>query len=187
MPMNDSKIIELFFERSEKAIFELSNKYGKVCMKVAYNILGNKEDSEECVNESYLGVWNAIPPEKPNPLLAFTLKIVRNLSLNRARYNSRQKRNNNLNECIEELDWLLPSRESLEDEFDVKQTAKYIDEFLSMLDEDNQMLFVRRYWYMDSYSDLSKASGLKEGTIRTRLSRTRESLRLFLNKKGVVI
>ena len=187
MPMNDSKIIELFFERSEKAIFELSNKYGTICMRVAYNILENAEDSEECVNDSYLGVWNAIPPEKPNPLLAFVLKIVRNLSLNRVRYNSRQKRNSNLNECLNELEWHLPSVQNVDEEIDVKLTASYINDFLSTLDESNQMLFVRRYWYMDSYKDLAKQSGLKEGTIRARLSRTRESLRNFLNEKGVIV
>lgn len=90
--MDDSKIIELFFQRSENAIGELSQKYGKLCRFTANNILGNLEDSEECVNDAYLGVWNAVPPKKPDNLPAFLLKIVRNLSVNRLKYNAAEKR-----------------------------------------------------------------------------------------------
>lgn len=101
--MDDSKIIDLFFERSEKAIVELSKKYGSVCMKVSMNVLNNHQDAEECVNDSFLGVWNAIPPEKPNPLLAFVCRIVRNISINRYKKNNTKRRKSNYDLCLAKL------------------------------------------------------------------------------------
>lgn len=184
--MSDSDIIDLFFGRSEMAIIELSKKYGKICMKVSYSILNNIEDSEECVNDSYLSVWNTVPPQRPNPLLAYLLKIVRNISLNRYDYNSRKKRNNTYDECLYEIEWSLASPDTPENEFNAKLIASSIDEFLETLDDMTQMLFVRRYWYMDSYKDLSKLSSLKEETIRKRLSRTRNSLMHFLEERGII-
>lgn len=185
--MDDSKIIDLFFERSDKAIVELSSKYGSVCMKVSMNVLNDFHDAEECVNDSYLGVWNAIPPEKPNPLLAFVCRIVRNVSINRYKRNRAKKRQSNYDLCLEELEGCVSADNSVEEAFDFSELSAYIDEFLDSLSEVNRMLFVRRFWYMDSYEDISKASGLKEGTIRTRLSRTKGDLKKFLEKRGVVV
>lgn len=186
--MEDSKIIELFFERSERAIEELSEKYGKKCMQVAYNVLGNMQDSEECVNDSYLGVWDAIPPEKPNPLLTFVLKIVRNLSLKRCRYNSAKKRAEVYSACFDELDDLISSRYLVEEEYDAKQLRKYINEFLKGLSKENRMLFVRRYWFMDSYETLAGITGLSEEAIRKRLSRLRKDLEeCAKNSQGVSV
>lgn len=185
--MDDSKIIELFFERSENAIVELSEKYGDICMKTAFNIIGNKEDSEECIHDSYLGVWNKIPPERPKSLLAFLLSIVRNISINRYEYNSRQKRAGNYGACLDELEWHISSVETPETELDATILSSYIDEFLDTLNKNNRMLFVRRYWYMDSYKELSKITGLNENALRTRLSRIRDNLRKYLNERGVII
>lgn len=181
--MDDNKIIDLFFERSEKAIVELSNKYGSVCMKVSMNVLNNYQDAEECVNDSYLGVWNAIPPQKPNPLFSFVCKIVRNISIDRYKKNRRQKRKGNYDLCIEELEDCIASPRTVEDDYAGAELSACIDDFLDSLTKINRMIFVRRFWYMDSYEDIAKASGLREGTIRTRLSRTKGDLKKFLRRK----
>lgn len=185
--MDDRKIINLFFERSEKAIVELSNKYGSVCRKVSMNVLNNHRDVEECVNDAYLGVWNTIPPEKPNPLLAFVCRIVRNISINRYKKNTSQKRKGNYDLCLEELQNCITTQGSIEEDLEETELSSYIDEFLDSLTQINRMLFVRRFWFMDSYEDIAKASGLKEGAIRTRLSRIKADLKKYLEKKGVII
>ncbi len=184
--MDDKKIIELFFARSEKAVNELSDKYGSVCMKAAMNILADKRDAEECVNDSYLSVWETVPPQKPESLLAYVCKIVRNLSLKRIKHNSAKKRSGNYGSCFEELAECLPSAETVEDEIQASELSGIIDEFIDTLDYTNRLLFVRRYWFMDSYEDLSNITGIKEGAVRTRLSRIRGRLRDYLEKRGIL-
>lgn len=183
--LEDEKIIDLFFKRSENAITELSQKYGQLCMTVSMNILGNTEDAEECVNDSYLGIWNAIPPHKPDNLTAFLCRIVRNLSLKRCSHNSAEKRKSNYGVCIDELDECLPSENTVESELELNELSGTLDNFISQLDKTNRFLFVRRYWFMDSYESLSKATGIKEQAIRTRLSRIRSNLKKFLAEQGV--
>lgn len=185
--MEDSQIIDLFFERSERAIDELSKKYGASCMKVAFNVLGNKEDSEECVNDSFFGVWNKIPPEKPNPLLVYLLRIVKNLSIKRCQYNGAKKRADAFILNIEDFEWVSREEDSTEKKFDTMMISQYIDEFLDMVSEENRMLFVRRYWYFDKISDIAKEAGLKEATVRKRLQRIRDELKFYLLGKGVSI
>ncbi len=184
--LEDEKIIELFFKRSENAITELSQKYGQLCMTVSMNILGNNEDAEECVNDSYFGVWNAIPPHKPDNLTAFLCKIVRNLSLKRCSRNSAEKRKSNYGVCIDELDECLLSANTVESELEFGELSGTLDKFIAQLDKTNQFLFVRRYWFMDSYESLSKSTGIKEQAIRTRLSRIRSNLKKFLAEQEVI-
>ena len=183
--MDDSRIIELFFEHSEKAISELSSKYGGVCMKIAQNVLNNHQDAEECVNDTYLGVWDTIPPKKPDSLLAYVCRLARNISVNRYKYNSAQKRNGIYDVCISEWDECISSNETAEDRFDTKELSRYIDEFLDTLDKINRMLFVRRYWYLDSIENLASMTRLSAGNVRTRLSRLRDMLKKFLENRGV--
>ena len=128
--MDDEKIIELFFERSEQAIVELDNKYGKLCHNISSNILNNKQDAEECVNDTYLGAWNTIPPERPNPLLSFICKIVRNLSITRHHANTAAKRNSTYDVALDELVETLASPTSVEDEIETKLLASIIENFL---------------------------------------------------------
>lgn len=156
-------------------------------MKTAYNILENQEDAEECVNDSYLIVWNSVPPQNPNPLLAFLLKIVRNTSLNRLKYNTRQKRNSKYDECIDEWNYCFSSNEKSDAEINASELTKLIEEYLDSISKTNRMIFVRRYWYVDSYETIAKLTGLKENAIRTRLSRTRSDLKKYLKKRGVQI
>lgn len=187
MTTDDSKIIDLFFERSEEAIVELSKKYGSLCMKISMNILNNMQDAEECVNDSYLGAWNTIPPERPDPLLSYICRLVRNISINRYKYNNAAKRKGVYDLCLEELENYLSIPSGVDDDINVSTLSSYIDDFLDGLDEVNRMIFVRRFWYMDSYKDIAEASKLKEGTIRVRLLRVKAGLRNFLIEKGEII
>lgn len=183
--LDDRKIIELFFERSEQAIIELSNKYGSVCTKVAYNILNNRQDAEECVNDAYLGTWNTIPPQNPNPLLSYVSRIVRNLAIKKYHANTAEKRNSIYDVALDELDNCIPSATSVEDEMDAIEVAKRIDMFLETLDKDNRILFVRRYWHADSIDDLARLFATSSHNVSVRLFRTREKLKKYLIQKGV--
>ena len=142
--MDDSKIIELFYERSEQAIIELSKKYGTVCTKVAKNILNDVRDTEECVNDAYLGAWNTIPPQRPNPLLSYVCRIVRNLAIKKYHANTAVKRNSIYDVALDELENCFPSSCSVEDEFNASEVARSIDRFLETLDKENRIMFVRR-------------------------------------------
>ena len=183
--MDDNEIIDLFFQRSENAIMELATKYGHICMNTAMNITQSREDAQECVNDSYLGVWNTVPPEHPNPLLVYVLRIVRNISINRVRYNNAVKRGGRYQECLDELDGCLCSGETPEDVYDAKLLSGYIEDFLDGLSRTNRLLFVRRYWYLDSLDDLVAATGLRYGAVRTRLTRLRQQLKRYLSNRGV--
>lgn len=183
--MEDSRIIELFWKRSQQGITELSAKYGSMCENIAINIVGNIEDAKECVNDAYLSLWNAIPPTKPKSLLAFLLKTVRNISINRAKHNNALKRTGNYQECADEFSNCVSNITSPEDTFMMDELNGYINEFLGKLNKSNRYLFVRRYYYMDSYPELSQKTGMKEGAVRTRLARIREKLKKYLEKKGV--
>lgn len=185
--MDDSKIIELFFERSEQAIIELSNKYGAICSKVADNILNNRLDSEECVNDAYLGVWNTIPPQRPNPLLSYVCRIVRNLALKKYHENTAQKRNSNYDVALDEIADCIPASFSVEDEIMAKEAAGVIDDFLETLDQQSRIMFIRRYWHADSIEEIAILFHKNKHYISVRLSRIRKALRQHLRKKGVFL
>lgn len=185
--MDDSKIIELFFARSDRAVAELDGRYGGVCHHTARNILSNREDAEECVNDAYLGVWNTIPPKKPDSLAAFVLRLVRNISIDRLRHNLAQKRMGNYQECLEEWSCSLSCSDTPESVYEGKLLAGYINDFLCDLSRTNQLLFIRRYWYLDSISTLALTTGMRPAAVRTRLSRLRSQLKEELERRGVVI
>lgn len=185
--LEDSKIIELFFRRSEKAISALSEKYGKMCFKVAFRILNNREDSEECVNDSYLSAWNTIPPQEPNPLVAYILKITRNQALNRYDYNSAKKRSCSYSVCLEEVGFMLGSDDEPEKCLEMQQITDCINRFLEHLSDTNRVLFMRRYWHMDTYEELSVLTGIKTGALKVRISRLRNELKEYLEKNEVTL
>ena len=185
--MDDSKIIELFYERSEQAIVELSKKYGATCHKIAVNILKNDLDAQECVNDTYLGAWNTIPPQKPNPLSAYICRIVRNIAIKRYHQNTAMKRNSYYDVALDELENCLPSKDTVEEEVSADELAKMIDEFLDGLDKTNRVMFVRRYWFSDSVSEIAALFKMNSHTVTVRLSRTREKLRRYLMERGVTI
>ena len=185
--MEDNKIIQLFHERQEQAIVELSNKYGPACQKVASNILNDLRDIEECVNDAYLGAWNTIPPQVPNPLRSYICRIVRNLAINRYHANSALKRNSIYDVSLEELDQCFPIAFSMEDMLSAAQIAQLINKFLEKLDKESRIMFVRRYWNSDSLEDIASFMGVSKHNVSVRLSRTREKLRKYLVKEGVYI
>ena len=185
--MEDEKIIELFFARSEQAIKELDSKYGKVCYSISYNILNNNLDAEECVNDAYLGAWNAIPPARPNPLLTYLCKIVRNLSLKRYEFNTAIKRNSTYDVAMEELESCLSSPETVESEISLKELTHIIENFLDSLSTENRVIFLRRYWFSDTYSDIAARVGMTEKNVSVRLTRIREKLRNYLTEREVLV
>ena len=185
--MDDSKIIELFTERSEQAIIELSNKYGRLCESVAGSILPDPEDVEECVNDAYLGVWNTIPPKNPEYLPGYVCKIVRNLAVKKLRYNSAGKRNAIYDVSLDELEECFPTAGSVEDEMEAKAVAGAVNRFLSMLSKDDRIMFVRRYWNADTIEVLAADFGKSKHYISAKLSRIRKSLKKYLSKEGITL
>lgn len=187
MKLEDSRIIKLFYERSEQAITELSAKYGALYHKIAENILNNPSDAEECVNDAYLGVWNTIPPKKPDPLLAYVCRIVRNISITRYHANTALKRNSVYDVALDELEDCLGSGSDVEEELSVKELSRLIDRFLYTLDQENRIMFVRRYWYADSIADIARRMKLSDNSVSVRLSRIRGKLKQYLRKEGYEI
>lgn len=185
--MEDQEIIKLFYERSDQAIHELAEKYGKLFRKIAANILNNFDDVEECVNDAYLGAWNSIPPENPNPLSTYVCKIVRNLSLKKYHANTAAKRNSLYDIALGELEECIYAKETVESEVSKKELMNLLNQFLSELDVESRVIFVRRYWYGDAISDIANDLGKKRNTISVRLKRIRQSLKVYLQKEGVVI
>ena len=185
--MTDERIIELFFARSERGIEELDTKYGATCHRIAQNILGNKEDAEECVNDAYLGVWNSIPPKKPSLLSAFLFKILRNLSITRYHANTAQKRNSFYDIALDELGETISSEESIEKECSQKELINAIEGFLDTLARENRVIFVRRYWFSESYTEIAKRTGLTEKNISVRLIRIREKMKEYLSERGILV
>lgn len=185
--MEDYKIIELYFKRNEQAIEETSNQYGKYCSKIAYNILRNYEDSKECVNDTFLGAWNAIPPQKPNSLKAFLGRIVRNIAMDKLDYYTAKKRSREFEIILEELEECVVSQNNIESYMDEQQLTESLNRFLYLADEESRNIFIRRYWYSESISEISQFYHLSESKVKSNLFRTRNKLRIYLEKEGYVI
>ena len=185
--ITDEKIIELFFARSEQGIRELDTKYGKVCRKLSYNIVSNRQDAEECVNDAYLGAWNAIPPAKPDPLLTYVCKIVRNISLNAYYRSESAKRSSRYTVAMEEIEACIAAPNTVEAEMEAKELARTIEGFLDTLTVENRVLFMRRYWFSDSCRDIAGFMGLTEKNVSVRLTRIRKKLRQYLIEREVFI
>ena len=184
---DDEKIIEMFFERLEQGIRELDIKYGKICRNLSYNILNNREDAEECVNDAYLGAWNTIPPARPNPLLTYICKIVRNISLKLYWRKEATKRSSRYALALEEIETCIADRKTVENEIEVAELARIIEEFLDKQTRENRVIFLRRYWFADSYRDIAEFMGLSEKNISVRLTRIREKMKQYLIEKEVLV
>lgn len=181
--MQDSSIIELFFQRSEQAIAEMQKKYGALCQKIAYNILSNREDAEEAVNTAYMRVWSAIPPAKPESLCGYVCTAVRNTALNA--YDSLKRRRTD--ELYDELAEIIPDKADVEAEYEAKQVGGYINEFLHGQGALNADIFVARYYYDMPLADIARSMGLTESSVKMRLMRTRRALKKFLEERGVEV
>ena len=185
--MEDEKIIELYFERNESAISETAEKYGNYLYKIAFNILSDNEDSEESVNDTYMSAWNTIPPEKPNVFSAFLSKITRYISLNRYRAGKAEKRGGGeIDAAFEEIEECIPDKSNIYDEIETKELAKMISDYLKKLPETERKIFICRYYYLDSLSDISKQFGFSQSKVASMLHRTRKKILSNLGKEGVL-
>ncbi len=184
--MDDRQIINLFFSRNEDAIEETASKYGRLCHKIARNIVSDAADSEECVNDAYLHLWNVIPPQRPNNLKAFLAKIVRNVSLKKVEYNKARKRNGQFAVSLTELEAVLPDS-SYAHEMADESLGQLINEFLRKEKEEIRNVFIRRYYFYDDIKDIAKRYAFSESKVKSILFHTRNKLKKFLIKKGVSV
>ena len=181
--MDDNAIIELYFARDEQALRETSDKYGALCLSVANNILGCREDAEETVNDAYLAAWNSIPPARPNSLRAFVCGIARNAALKRLEYNTAKKRSPSALLSFSELEEILTDGADISD-ISAEELGGLIERFLKTQSADARCVFVRRYWFFDSIAEIAKKYSFGESKVKTLLSRTRKKLKTYLNKEG---
>ncbi len=183
--MEDNKIIDLFLARDEEAIKQTSAKYDNSLRKIAYNICGNKLDSEECVNDTYLAAWNSIPPNEPREyFFPYLAKITREKAINLVKTLSRQKRKAEFIELSQELENCLSGGNNTEENFNAKELSKTVSDFLRTVKEEKRNIFIRRYFFMDSISEISERFNISESKVKTTLSRVRNELKIYLIKKG---
>lgn len=186
--MEDREIIDLYWAREEQALVETARKYGSYCWTIAHNILKNREDTEECVNDTYMKAWNAMPPQRPGILSSFLGRITRNLSLDRYKADRAGKRGGGqLPLALEELQSCLPADTGVERILEEAELARTVDRFLRGLPEKERCIFLRRYWYVDSMLDIAHRYHMAEGSVKSSLHRTREKLRAYLEQEGVTI
>lgn len=181
--LEDSKIIDLLFARSEQALTELAEKYERLIARIAGNLLSNKEDVAECINDTYLGIWNSIPPNHPDPLLAYVCRVARNISIRKYRDQRAQKRNSEFDISMEELGDCIGDT-AVEESVEAQELGRAIDRFLGTLDRDSRVLFVRRYWFSDSAEVLAKRFHISENLVAVRLGRIRKKLKAYLEREG---
>lgn len=182
--MEDYQIVDLYWARSESAIDQTSKKYGRMLMGISVSLLSSSEDAEECVNDTYLSAWQRMPDERPIYLGAFLSKIVRSISIDRYRRIHSKKRGG-AGMLMEELSECMPSDYSVEAEYDNERLASALNSFLMSLDEEKRYIFIRRYYYSDSISDISRNMKIGEGKIKTVLFRCRKALKKYLEEEGI--
>ena len=181
--MEREPILALLLARREEAIGAMKTQFGKRLMVTAMNILNDREDAEETVSDTYLAVWNCVPPKEPVPLASFVYRVGRNLALKRLRQNTAHKRDSRLALSLAELENCIPAQ-SMEEEADARELGRAIERFLATLPKESRVIFLRRYWFGDSVKEIAAALGLRQNTVTVKLSRTREKLRTYLQKEG---
>lgn len=187
-PVNDAEIIELYFARDEQAIVSTQEKYGKYCYSIALNILFDREDSEECVNDTWMRTWNAIPPQRPNKLQIFLGTITRNLAFDRYKSKRAQKRGGGTMEvALDELSECIPSTDTIENLVVADELEQILHRFLRSLPEKECNVFLRRYWYVEEYQEIANRYRIKLNTVKTILFRVRGKLKAYLEQEGIVI
>ena len=183
--MDDESIVQLYWYRNESAITESANKYGAYCTSIAHNILLNMADAEECVNDTWLHAWNAMPPHKPSILSTFLGKITRNLSFNLYKKLHREKRGgNNIEVALDELEECVSGNNDTEKQWEEKELRESINQFVLSLPIEKRRMFILRYWYVDSISEIAKHMGISENNVSVSLNRIRKKLRVYLIERG---
>lgn len=186
--MDDSRIIELYWARSENAIKATALKYGNYCFRIAHNLLADRLDCEECVNDTYLQAWNAMPPQRPARLSAFLGRITRNLSLNRYKRNAAEKRGGgHATLALEELKDCIPAPADMDTITDALVLADTVNRFLAALSTEARKVFLRRYWYFSPIAEIAKDYGMTESKVKMLLHRARLELKTLLETEGVAL
>ena len=186
--MEDSAILDMYFERQEAALDKTKYKYGKRLFRTSKNILHNNEDAEECVSDTLLKAWEAIPPSRPIMFSAFLMKIARNTAINKLEAKNATKRGGGeLNLFLDELEDCIPSAKNLEEEYEASHVTDTINSFLGTISKPARVAFILRYFHGDSIYDISKRFQVSESKIKSNLFRTRKKLRIYLEKEGVAI
>ena len=183
--MDDSQIIKLYWNRCENAIKESDTKYGNLLKRISFNILSNFEDSEECVNDTYVKAWNTMPPQEPQSLMAYLGKITRNISINLYYNKHAQKRGGN--SLLSELSECIPARNSVQEDIETSMLTEIINNWLKSMKKEDRELFIRRYWFGDSVKSLSKECGISESAMAGKIYRMRQKLKTVLTEEGVLI
>lgn len=183
--MDDKSIIQLYWDRNDQTIRETAEKYGHYCRAIAKNILNNEEDAEECVNDTYLNAWNSMPTHWPEQLAAFLGKITRNLSFNKYKHNRAEKRGGGeMALVLDELADCVSDTDNVEQIIDRQEMIKAVNLFVKGLSIKKRIIFVRRYWYTDSVSEIAKDCGMLQGSVSKTLERTRKQLKTYLTERG---
>lgn len=186
--LTDSEIIGLYFDRNENAIKQSQEKYGGYCYAIAYNILDSKEDSEECVNETWLRAWNSIPPKKPSKLSSFFGKISRNIALDKYKSDNRQKRGKGeMTAILDELEGCIPDSTATEETVEMKILEDILQDFLKTLSRQDRAIFLSRYWFAMPLKEISRKYSLKESTVKSSLFRSRGKLKNLLEKEEIML
>ena len=185
--MEDHKIVDLYWERSESAIAETQQKYGRMLTGISVSLVPTAEDAEECVSDTYLAAWNRMPEERPIYLGAFLSKIVRRISIDRFRATQAEKRGGRVGALTEELTDCIPSGDSPQDDYDNRRLGEVLNRFLQSLDEEKRYIFVRRYYYSDAIGQIALSLRVSEGKVKTTLHRLRASLKNLLEQEGIAL
>lgn len=185
--MEDREIVALYHARSEAAISETAKKYGEFCLRIALNLLGIREDADECVNDTYMAAWTRMPPELPACLRAFLGRITRNLSISRYRKIRAQKRCAGMDTLLSELDDCVPSPVTVEQTLDAMELTRHIEQWLGTLPESERRLFLRRYWYGEALGELAAETGRKPARLAQLMLKLRRSLKAYLEAEGTEI
>lgn len=186
--MTDREIVALYWARDEEAIARTAEKFGAYCRRIALNLLGSRRDAEECENDTWLAAWRSMPRNRPERLAPYLGRITRNLALDLWDRQTAAKRGGGQTELIlEELEGCLPAADQVARQAESAETARAISDFLRGLPEEPRNLFIRRYWYCDATAAIAARYGISEGKVRVTLHRTREKLRVFLQKEGVAV
>lgn len=184
--MDDKTIIDLFMKRQEEAIRQTDDVYGRRLYVLADNIVRSNEDAEECVSDTYLKAWNTIPPRVPNHFFAYLAKICRHFALGRLDKRSAAKRKAQVVSLTAEMEQCIPDR-SMEAQLEGRELGRVLSAFLRTLTPENRMVFLRRYWYVETVDEIALRYGISSGAVMTRLSRTRSKLRDYLEKEGIAL
>ena len=183
--MEDNEIIELFWQRSQRAIAETDQKYGGRLQTLSMNILHDRQDAGECVNDTYHATWNTLPPERPNYFFAYLAKLARNFSFGKYDYYHAQKRCVTVVELSDEIENCIPAPNDLEQKLDSKEIGRIISTFLYEQSSEMRAVFVRRYWYMDPIKDIAEMFQISESKVKSILFRMRNKLREHLEEEDI--